>query len=180
VGPTAPPMIIKKNRKQKDKDKDGGNNKTLCPSTSFIRPPKFHKSTSAHQGPASHTRPEARDRGLRRFLVRREGGDPSTFASTQGGEGLRIQRKLSWIKRLHGFRRGRLWMMFRGLLELTLGLPLRVSFHAHSSSLCQWHGLQMRIKGSYKFYMVTTNVSCVKWPYRVLLVWVIIWSYMLP
>ena len=51
---------------------------------------------------------------------------------TLGGEGLKAQRKSSWMKSLHGVLHGRLWIRFHGLPELASGPPPRGRPNANS------------------------------------------------
>jgi hypothetical protein len=83
----------------------------------------------------SHTRLKALDHGNVRSLIGRKGGDcPSSLhtRSSLGGEGLKAQKKSSWVKSLHGVLHDGLWIRVHGLPEFALGPPPRDGFDENS------------------------------------------------
>ena len=81
------------------------------------------KNLCANHRATSHTRLKARDHCIlikdSRWLKRAE--TVLVHFIVDGSEGLRTQRKLSWMKSLHGFLHVELWIVFHGLWEIVLG-----------------------------------------------------------
>ena len=79
-----------------------------------------------------HTRLKAHDHCILRSLIDWEGRDrPSSLRTRRWRP--KVLKKLSWMKSLHVFLHGILWLMLHGLLEFALGPPWRSRIDANSN-----------------------------------------------